>query len=91
MRKEDTNGMVPTNALGEPLINFYNPPSMIPIHFHNSHYTADPDLFPPPLNYNCPQCQRNHESLHAQHTHRDFATSQLTTAIHTTTNHIDIA
>ena len=83
-------GLIPVDALGEPLINFYNPPSTIPIVLYNLHYTADPDLFPPPLNHNCPQCQRDYESFHTRLTYRDSLTGQLDATIHTTTDHTNV-
>ena len=84
-------GLIPVNTLGEPLINFYNPPSTIPILLHNLHYTANPDLFPPPLNHNCPQCRHSYESFYARFAYQNPTTGQLDSAMHTTTSSTNVA
>ena len=76
--------MTPTNIQGELLINFYNPPSTIPILLHGSHYIADPNIFPLPLNHDCPQCRSHYKSFHTHITHGNPVTSQLPSSIHAT-------
>ena len=70
------------NRPRESLINFYNPPSIIPVRTNNSHYTADPPIFPLPTHQlHCPHCRN--ESLFARFPHRDPAVGSPATTIHT--------
>ena len=65
----------------ESFINFYNPPSTIPVRIDNSHYTADPLTFPFSTHqFHCPHCRN--ESLFTRFSHRDPAISSPTTAVH---------
>ena len=72
------------NSSREPLINFYNPPSTTPVRSENSHYTADPSLFPPPTHHlHCPHCRALNESLVTRLSHRDPMVDHITTSVHT--------
>ena len=69
----------------ESLINFYNPPSKIPVLLGTSHYTADPQLFPLPAhNLHCPHCRSQNESLISQFPHRNPAIDRPTASLHAT-------
>ena len=70
------------NRPRESFINFYNPPSITPVRVDNSHYTADPPIFPLPTHQLCcPHCQN--ESLFAQFPYRNSTIDSLTTTVHT--------
>ena len=73
------------NSSREPLINFYNPPSTTPVRSNNSHYTADPSLFPLPTHHlHCPHCHSQDESLVTRFPYRNPANGRTATSTHTT-------
>ena len=75
------------NSSGEPLINFYNPPSTTPVCSKTSHYTADPFLFPLPTHHlHCPHCRNQNESLVTRFPHRNPTSDGIATPIHTTSS-----
>ena len=72
------------NSFGEPLINFYNPLSTTPVRSNNSHYTADPLLFPLPTHHlYCPHCRSQNESLVTRFSHQNPTNGRTTTSVHT--------
>ena len=75
------------NPSRESYINFYNPPSTTPVRSKNSHYTADPFLFPLPTHHlHCPHCRNQNESLVTRLPHQNLADDSTTTPIHTTSS-----
>ena len=69
----------------ESLINFYNPPSTTPVTIDNSHYTADPPIFPLSTHQlHCPHCRN--ESLFTRLPHRDPTINSPATTIHTSSS-----
>ena len=70
------------NRPKESFINFYNPPSTTPVRIDNSHYTADPPIFPLSTHQlYCPHCRN--ESLLARLPYRNPTVGSSTSAIHT--------
>ena len=70
-------------ATGGSLINFYNPPSKTPVRLGNSHYTADPRIFPLPIHHlHCPHCRAQNESLLSRFSYRNPAIDRPTTSLH---------
>ena len=70
-------------ATGESLINFYNPPSKTPVRLGNSHYTADPQIFPLPTHHClCPHCRTQNEPLLSRLPYRNPAIDRTTTSLH---------
>ena len=71
-------------ANGESFINFYNPPSKTPVRSGNSHYTADPQLFPLPTHHlHCPHCRAQNEPLLSRFPYQNPAINRPTTSLHT--------
>jgi hypothetical protein len=65
----------------ESLINFYNPPSTTPVRIDNSHYTADPPIFPLLTHQlHCPHCRN--EPLFTRLAHRNPAVDSPTAAVY---------
>ena len=76
----------------ETFINFYNPPSTTPVHIDNSHYTADPPIFPLPTHHlYCPHCQAQHEPLFTRISQRSPAVGYLTTTMHSSASDHTVA
>ena len=68
------------NKPRESYINFYNLSSTTPVRIDNSHYTADPPIFPLPAHQlYCPHCRN--ESLFARIPYRSPTISSLATAV----------
>ena len=78
------------NTPKESFINFYNPPSTTPVRVDNSHYTADPHLFPLPTHHlYCPHCRN--ESLLTRLPHRNPPVNRPTTAVYSSSTYHAVA